>query len=369
MNKRKLPIPYIYAILIGLGLGLLWGLRDYLFMVYLKEGYRFNNMRLILHVANYTTWGLLFPLIYRMVKWASQNPKASSNVLMVARILLAGLFLSLVHEVISNILFFGPSHLLGYEKISIETLWHILGALPAAIITRMVEFGIVYIIFTALDYQRKLRNKQIELAQMESQLSGAQLNALRLQLQPHFLFNTLNAISSLMDIDKKRAQKIISQLGSLLRFVLDQNKKQQVPLRDELDFIKNYLNIEQVRFLDRLSITYDIAPETLDALVPSLLLQPLVENAIKHGFSNQTGKGHIRVESFRHNGSFRITVSDDGNGSGINTTQLYTNGIGLKNVHERLDLIYGGAAEMNIKTATGEGFTVEIDLPYQRANS
>lgn len=368
MNKRKLPIPYFYAILIGLGLGLLWGLRDYLFMVYLKEGYRFNDMRLILHVANYTTWGLLFPLVYQTIKWTRQHPKART-VVMATRIILAGLFLSLVHEAISNILFFGTSHLLDYEKISIETLWHILGALPAAIITRMVEFGIVYIIFTALDYQRKLRDKKIELAQMESQLSGAQLNALRLQLQPHFLFNTLNAISSLMDIDKKRAQKIISQLGSLLRFVLDQNKKQQVPLREELDFIKNYLNIEQVRFLDRLSITYDIAPDTLNALVPSLLLQPLLENAIKHGFSRQTGQGHIRVESFRQNGSFRIKVSDDGNGSSIDSSQLYSNGIGLKNVYERLELIYKGAANMHIKTAPGEGFTVEINLPYQDSNS
>jgi len=232
MNKRKLPIPHIYAILVGLGLGLLWGLRDYLFLVYLKEGYRFSNMRLILHIANYTTWGLLFPLVYSTIRWAARDSKAGMAI-MAMRIFVAGLFLSLIHEVVSNILFFVPCHLLGYEKISVETFWHILGALPAAIITRLVEFGIVYTIFTALDYQRKFRDKQIELAQMESQLSGAQLNALRLQLQPHFLFNTLNAISSLMDFDKKRAQKITSQLGSLLRFVLDQNKKQYVPLRDE----------------------------------------------------------------------------------------------------------------------------------------
>jgi sensor histidine kinase YesM len=337
-------------------------------MLYLKEGYRFSYMRLILHVANYTTWGLLFPLVYRVVKWASQEAQAGMA-RMAFRILGAGLFLSLVHEAISNVLFFVPSHLLGLEKISEETFTHILGALPAAIITRMVEFGIVYTMFTALDYQRKFRNKQIELAQMESQLSGAQLNALRLQLQPHFLFNTLNAISSLMDFDKKKAQKIVSQLGSLLRFVLDQNKKQHVPLRDELDFVRNYLNIEQVRFLDRLTTTYDIAPDTLDAQVPSLLLQPLVENAIKHGFASQTGQGHIQVKSLRENGHILLTVTDDGNGSTIDVNNLPGSGIGLKNVQERLELIYKGDASMQIHTAEGEGFEVKIKLPYQRIES
>lgn len=364
MDKRKLPIPYYYAILAGIGLGLLWGLRDHLFMVYLKEDYSFNVMRLILHVANYTTWGLLFPLVYRAIRWASLPGKARAA-WVVLRILLAGLLFSLVHEGLSNVLFFGTLHLFGLEKISGSTFEHIWATLPSAIITRMVEFGIVYIIFTALDAQRKLKNQQIELAQMESQLSGAQLNALRLQLQPHFLFNTLNTISSLTDIDKKQAQRVLSQLGDLLRFVLDQNKKQRVPLRDELAFIKNYLNIEQVRFNDRLRISYQTAPDTLDARVPSLLLQPLVENAIKHGFAKQTGEGHIQVTSERRGDKVQISVMDDGRGSSLPEAQLFAKGIGLKNVRDRLALIYKNEADMMFQTAEGEGFSVTITLPYQ----
>jgi two-component system LytT family sensor kinase len=367
MNKSKLPFPYINAILIGLGIGLLWSLRDYVYIISLKEEESFNYLRLVLHLANYSTWGLIFPIVYRFMNWAGHVHDATTGRIL-SRILPVGLGLSLLHEVISNVLFYVPSHFLGLKDIDSNTLVHIIEVLPAALINRMVEFAIIYVIFTALEFQRQFRNKKVELAQMESQLSNAQLNALRLQLQPHFLFNTLNAISSLMDFDKKRAQKMVSQLGNLLRFVLEENKETKVPLRDEVEFIKNYLNIEEARFLDRLSISYDIAPDTLDATVPSLILQPLVENAIKHGFANQTGQGHIKVSSRKENGLISLIVHDDGNGCDVEIQQLLSSGIGLSNVKERLSLIYKGEAELDIKTAAGEGFNVQITLPYQRAN-
>ena len=365
MKHKKLPFPYIYAILIGLGVGLLWGVRDHLYMWYLKENPHFNFPRMALHTANYITWGLIFPLVYRSVKWAGQVIDQNLR-LAIGRILLIGIGLSLLHECISNVLYYGALHLYGAEKITADTFNHIVAVLPAALITRMAEFGIIYIIFRALEFQRRLKNKQIELAQLNSQLSSAQLNALRLQLQPHFLFNTLNTISSLIDFDKKQAQKIISQLGNLLRFVLEQNKEAQVALRDEVAFIKNYLNIEQVRFQDRLSITYDIAQDTLDAQIPSLILQPLVENAIKHGFSNQSGEGHIQVRSYLEKEQVHLLVSDDGNGSTLPSSDLLSKGIGLKNVQERLKLIYPETAMMKITTKPGEGFVAHISLPLQK---
>ncbi|MCG8331799.1 MAG: histidine kinase [Chitinophagales bacterium] len=363
MPRQKLPFPYIYAIIISFVFALLWGLTFYLSTLYTKKDYPY--VELILYFANYATWGLLYPLAYRLIIWAGQFKEVKIPVL-IFRILLSGLILAILHETISNILFFSSLEIFGYENVSAKRAFmHAIGILPAAMMTRLIEFGILFAVFTGLEYQRKFRDKQIELAQTESQLSGAQLNALRLQLQPHFLFNTLNTISSLVDIDKKRAQKILSQLGSLLRFVLDQNRRHMVALREELDFIKNYLNIEQVRFLDRLTISYNLAPETLDALVPSLLLQPLVENAIKHGFANQTGEGHIEVKSERQNGEILLTVKDDGNGSSKDSNQLLSSGIGLLNVKKRLELIYKDKAKLKIDTQLGHGFNVQICIPYQ----
>jgi two-component system LytT family sensor kinase len=368
MKHKKLPFPYLYAILIGLGVGILWGLRDHLYMVYLKERYDFNYQRFILHCANYITWGLIYPLVYIAIKWARQA-RVISNVRTIGRLVIIGLGLSFLHEIISNVIVISSFHLLGYEEFSMGSIEYAIKVLPAAIITRMSEFIIIYIIFSALDFQQKLKNKQIELAQLNSQLSSAQLNALRLQLQPHFLFNTLNTISSLIDFNKKQAQKIISQLGNLLRFVLEQKQETQVELRDELAFIKNYLNIEQVRFQDRLRITYEIAQHTLDAHIPSLILQPLVENAIKHGFSKQSGEGHIQVKSYLEKEQVHLIVSDDGNGSALPSSVLLSKGIGLQNVEKRLKLTYQEKAKMQLTTSPDHGFVAHIVLPFQKKKS
>lgn len=227
-----------------------------------------------------------------------------------------------------------------------------------------MEYWILYAILTSLDYRRKLRNKHLEFVQLESQLAGAQLNALRLQLQPHFLFNTLNTISSLMEFDIKKSQKIVSQLGSLLRTVLDENTNKTIPLREELEFVKSYLAIEQVRFADRLNIQYELDERSLDALVPSLILQPLVENAIKHGFSNKIEAGTITVTTQRIGQTVQFSVRDDGRGSNIPTGQLLGKGIGLKNAKQRLDLIYKDQYDFSIISGSGKGFEIAITIPY-----
>ena len=154
--------------------------------------------------------------------------------------------MALIHEVISNLIYYVPMHFLGIVEFTNERMQFVIGAFPSAVISRLIEYWILYAIFTSIDYQRMFRDKQVELAQLESQLSGAQLNALRFQLQPHFLFNTLNTVSSLMEFDKKKSQKVLSQLGNLLRRVLDEKQRNMVELWEELEFIRSYLNIEQV---------------------------------------------------------------------------------------------------------------------------
>lgn len=367
MSSRKLPIPYLYAILASIALGSLVGLRNYLFMMYYNEADKFMWDRgWFIHVANYLTWALILPLVYYAVGRIHARPSAGNGVLFL-KILLAGTLLALLHELISNLLFFPTLHFLGIKKMTLDTVRHMIGVLPAAVITRLIEFGIIYALITAIELRRKYRDKQLELAQLEGQLSSAQLNALRLQLQPHFLFNTLNTISSLMEFDKKQAQKVVSQLGALLRSVLDQNKRNQTPLWEEVDFIKNYLNIEQARFPDRLRIEYQIDDRALDAQIPTLLLQPLVENAIKHGFAHQTDEGTIELICKKIEGEqVMIVVRDDGKGNSRSTEELLSSGIGLKNARERLKLIYRENFTFNIRSEEKQGFEVTVIIPYQR---
>lgn len=368
MASRKLPIPYFYAILASIALGSLVGLRNYLmFMVYYDkmEAFRWDRGWFI-HVVNYLTWALILPFVYYVFNRIQEHPSANNGIIFL-RILLGGTLLALLHESISNFLFYPPLHFLGVEKITMKTVRHVISVLPAAIITRLIEFGIIFAVITAIELRRKYRDKQLELAQLEGQLSSAQLNALRLQLQPHFLFNTLNTISSLMEFDKKRAQKVVSQLGNLLRFVLSQDKHNLAPLREEIEFIRNYLNIEEARFPDRLTIEYKIDEQALEAQVPTLILQPLVENAVKHGFANRTGPGKITLACQKiDGGQVMVTVKDDGRGSSRPVEELAASGIGLKNVRERLKLTYRENYIFSVQSREGQGFEATIIIPFQR---
>lgn len=315
------------------------------------------------HIVNYTFWGVIVPIVYYLVQkfpWEELYTRSSR-----IKILGASIAVGLFHEILTNILWFGPMHIFGIEKFTIEQAHYVTGALPSALISRVLEFWILYGLFAAYDYYTKYKRKQVELAKVESQLSNAQLNALRLQLQPHFLFNTLNTISSLMEINIQEAQRMVSRLGNLLRTVLAKDRRNFVSLREELTFTRNYLAIEQARFSDRLNIQYDIDTEALDAQVPALILQPLVENAIKHGFSNKIGAGTITVHALKKEQTVELRVQDDGQGTDLPLEQLLESGIGLKNVQERLELLYKEQATLTVITQPDHGFEVALILPFQ----
>ncbi|MFL6299394.1 MAG: sensor histidine kinase [Terriglobales bacterium] len=222
-------------------------------------------------------------------------------------------------------------------------------------------------------YYERVRDREIRASQLEGQLATTQLAMLKLQLQPHFLFNTLNAISALMHQNVYSAQEMLSRLSDLLRVSLDNVAVQEVPLKSEIEFIRNYLHIEQVRFQDRLSVTMDIDPETLDAMVPNMLLQPLVENSIRHGIARSSGPGTIDIESTRLTGLVRITVRDNGpglptplnghtNGNGSRNGRTKC-GLGLANTRARLQQLYGDAHRLEISNAPGGGVLVTLDIP------
>ena len=204
-------------------------------------------------------------------------------------------------------------------------------------------------------------------SQLETQLAQAQLQALKMQLHPHFLFNTLNSVSELMHQDVNTAERVITRLSDLLRMALENIGVQEVPLRQELDFVQGYLDIEQLRFQDRLHVDLDIAPETLDCRVPNLLLQPIVENAIRHGTAKSAGQGLIRIFTRKISDRLLIVVSDNGPGlatNGNGKTSAANFGIGLSTTRGRLEFLYGKEQTFVLNNLPEGGLEVRISLPW-----
>ena len=229
----------------------------------------------------------------------------------------------------------------------------------------IISYFIVAAATHAVDYYRLYRERRVRAAELANQLTSAQLQVLKMQLQPHFLFNTLNAISELVHEDAEAADRMITRLGDLLRLSLDRSGDQEVPLRQELDFLTAYLEIEQTRFRDRLTVEMDIAPETLDACVPNLLLQPLVENAIKHGTSARAAPGRITIAAARHGEELHIEIRD--NGRGLPHPAVIREGVGLRNTRARLAQLYGDQHLFTLRNATEGGTVVTIEIPFQPA--
>ena len=227
---------------------------------------------------------------------------------------------------------------------------------------------------TAIGIELKIFNSvriQIKLEEQERLLLHARMEALQNQINPHFLFNTLNSISSLVRFDPEKARDVISKLATILRRLLN-SADAFVPLREEVEFIDNYLDIEVVRFgNDKLRVVKDLDPASLDVMVPSMLLQPLVENSIKHGLSEMIEGGSIYLRSRLSDSGLVIEVEDDGVGMAatqvLETTSTRGTGIGMANISERLEVLYGDAARMTIDSHEGKGTLVRIRLPLLQA--
>jgi two-component system, LytTR family, sensor kinase len=218
----------------------------------------------------------------------------------------------------------------------------------------------------ALNYYEKYREREFRAAQLEAQLAQAQLQALKMQLHPHFLFNTLNGIASLVRDNKSTAAvNMIVGLSDLLRHALENSGKQEVPLKEELDFLELYLDIQQMRFSDRLKVQMEIQPETLTARVPNLILQPLVENAIRHGIAQRVSAGLVAVSARRENGLLQLKVYDDGPGLLEGWRMEDSGGIGLANTRERLEQIYGTEHRFDVRNREEGGVEAIVLIPMR----
>ena len=221
----------------------------------------------------------------------------------------------------------------------------------------------------AMRYYAIVREREIAAAQLETRLAEARLQALQRQLHPHFLFNTLHSISALMHRDLVSADRMLALLGDLLRSSLKLSA-QEITLKEELELLSKYLEIEQIRFRDRLTVTYDIPGETLDARVPSLVLQPLVENAIDHGIGPSRGGGRLDVWARRRGSELWLEVRDDGVGlrDDLLEPSPGANGIGLSNTRSRLECLYGTAQRIEFARPAARGLIVRVVIPWREAD-
>lgn len=221
----------------------------------------------------------------------------------------------------------------------------------------------------AIDFYRRYQERELAASRLSQQLANAQLQALRMQLNPHFLFNAMNTVAMMVrKQENDAAVRTLAELSDLLRYVLEDTRSHEVPLRQELDFVRQYLALEQVRFHDRLNVRIDAPEDTLDARVPNLLLQPLVENAIRHGIARSAAASTVEIIVRRANGQLAIEVLDDGPGlPNIPTTA--GGGLGIHNTQERLKQMYGDQQEFHLRSREDRGAAASMRLPFHTGAS
>jgi two-component system LytT family sensor kinase len=230
-----------------------------------------------------------------------------------------------------------------------------------------MAFWAVIGIIHALEFNRRYRERELAAADLRTRLSEAQFDALRAQIHPHFLFNTLHGISTLMHRDIDAADRMLMRLSDLLRLTMKHRGENEIPLRDELVLADHYLEIMRVRFGDRLVVTKKIESSTLDSLVPQFILQPLIENALNHGVATTVGTGVVSIDAVARNGDLELSVTDNGTTSLSSSGWPEGNGIGLSNTRSRLEQLYGGSQSIRLEKTLDGQTRVSLKLPRRSA--
>jgi sensor histidine kinase YesM len=242
----------------------------------------------------------------------------------------------------------------------LESVWHYV---IADFHGGMLVYWVIIGISQSMDYYRRYRDRELLASNLETRLVEAQLDALRMQLHPHFLFNALNSVSVLMRKDVDAAERMLLQLSNLLRVTLARSAAHEIRLKQELEILERYLEIEQIRFQDRLTVRMQVDPSALDALVPQLFFQPLVENAIRHGIADREMGGVIDISAEGQNGALCLQVRDNGPGLNVSRGNL-TEGVGLSNTRSRLEYLYGSGSRFDVCDAEEGGLIVTAVLPF-----
>jgi two-component system, LytTR family, sensor kinase len=241
------------------------------------------------------------------------------------------------------------------------------GILSGNVIIELMIFWAAIAIMYGFEYYRQFKERERVQLQLERRISEMQLDALRAQLHPHFLFNTLNAIATVLHRDPARADKAIVNLAELLRAVMERRDGEEIPLDAELDLARRYLDIMSLRSGESMKVTWSIAPETRDAAVPYFILQPLLENAIEHGFDGQLGSGRVDISARVANDLLQLAVEDDGAGPGPEAA--HSNGIGLSATSRRLSELYGKSGRLTLERGSSGGSRVTVEIPLRRGSA
>ena len=304
------------------------------------------------------SWFILTPLVLRM---SDRFPLQRGKLLRSIGVhFLAAPFFNIINIIIFVVargLIYGPFPDAGSFLKSLRS--HIIIEFHGGLLVYFAIIGISQ----AIGYYRKYRERELQASNLETRLVEAQLDTLRMQLHPHFLFNTLNSVSVLMRRDVDAADRMLLQLSNLLRVTLARNAAHEIKLRQELEILERYLEIEQIRFQDRLTVRMHIDPSALDGLVPQLFFQPLVENAIRHGIAGREMGGMIDIRAEHQNGMIHLQVRD--NGPGLNAARgSLMEGVGLSNTRSRLECLYGSGSRLEVYNAEEGGLTVAAAFPF-----
>jgi signal transduction histidine kinase len=360
MSERYLPVRVRTIVCVAIGLGVFSTLMAYQLTRYWERPDPISHLA-ALNVTYWMMWGLFTPIIMRLAmrfrfdggRW----PRA------LAAHIPALIFFVAVHLAAMQLV---RRSLVGWEKFKLG-FWALFRSdFIQYLDWEMATYWAITALALAAAYYRESQERAVRTAKLETRLVEAQLQTLQRQLQPHFLFNTLHAISTLMHRDVESADRMLSRLSELLRLTLNKVGQQEVTLSEEVDFLAKYLQIEQTRFQDRLTVTFDVQPEALDGLVPRMLLQPLVENAIKHGIAPQPGPGQIEIRAWRDDRHLLMEVADNGAGLSQDALTALQSGIGLSTTRARLQHLFGRDYQFEFLRQP-RGLAVRVVVPWRSA--
>jgi two-component system, LytTR family, sensor kinase len=315
-------------------------------------------------ILTWLVWAALTPFIVWLARRFPLDFTSWKRALLVH--IPAFLATSVVHSAAATLITLATRPFKGMDEGEMAFWPRFVGRTKGSFGSNLLVYCLVLGVCYAIDYYRKYREREFLATQLESQLAQAQLDSLRMQLHPHFLFNTLNGIVGLVRDNKNEAAvSMLVGLSDLLRHALEHSSKQEVELREELNFIQLYLNLQQMRFSDRLKVEFDVEPATSRALVPNLILQPLAENALRHGFGRSVASGVIGIRSNVENGFLRLTVYDNGAGLPRNWQLQRNAGIGLTNTTARLEQLYEDEYEFAVRNREHGGVEVVLRIPFR----
>ena len=355
----RIGLPLIFGV--ATALGVFSTFQAYNYVSFFTEGKPSFPMLLALNVTYWYAWAVLVPGIL----WLARRYRFGRNTWKRAAVAHACgvLFFTFLHAVLTVscrvpiAATFGTTRSLTWwqafqELFFLNFDWE------------MMTYWAVVGLSHALDFYRDSQEQRVAAAQLGRRLAEARLQSLQSQLHPHFLFNTLHTISALMHRDTEAADAMLARLSDLLRLSLDRIATQQVALKEEVDFLQKYLEIERTRFGDRLVVRIDVEPETLDASVPNLLLQPIVENAIRHGIAQKVGGGLLEIRATREGDELCLLVRDTGPGLSAQKLSALNTGVGLTNTRSRLEELFPERHRFEFHEPPEGGLAVEIGIPY-----